>query len=509
MDGQAQYGIATAASKLDCVQIDGLVVLKIIKHSRDEGNPNEMVSGQLLGMDITQNDTTTLEVGASAVRLGFHCTRARRGRAARRWERGCRRALQGCVVLIVHLALAGGDKYVCMVVARQVTSCFPMPHPGEEDQSGEGTAFWALPSSPPCPENLLDGSLQGVQCVGAHQRAMRWCASAHPLFICMYSRGRARETIDMRACRAPHPRIHPLTSTHAHTHACIPHSRAHARIAKHGVVCGCLMTRDVWGTDMDQYVMEMLRCMRECHVDNNTVGWYMSTYMNSWLDPDGPTVATQFQFQDSVPKSVCLVYDPVRTLSGSVHLKAYRLSDRFMAKYKEHAEKQAADKNQHGFTESDMKPKLDYTNKVLEEGITIDDIFEEVPIRIHNSALVMAMLYDWACEGTMGCKLHSDFDRLDLSSRHFLEKSVENMVDGMDALRQDQERAEFRKRSPYQPCGPWHMLAHVCVCGAWAHVCVRVTMAHVCVRVWRMAHVGACVCGACMLAHGAGCVQRV
>ena len=61
-------GIATAASKLDCVQIDGLVVLKIIKHSRDEGNPSEMVSGQLLGMDITQNDTTTLEVGASGAR---------------------------------------------------------------------------------------------------------------------------------------------------------------------------------------------------------------------------------------------------------------------------------------------------------------------------------------------------------------------------------------------------------------------------------------------------------
>jgi len=194
-------------------------------------------------------------------------------------------------------------------------------------------------------------------------------------------------------------------------------------------------------------VTEMLRCMRDVNVDNNTVGWYMSTYMNSWLDPDGPTVATQFQFQDSVPKSVCLVYDPVRTLSGSVHLKAYRLSDRFMAKYREHQEKQAADKNQHGFTESDIKPKLEaYSNKVLDEGITIDDIFEEVPIRIHNSALVMAMLYDWACEGTMGSKLHSDFDRLDLSSRPFLEKSVENMVDGIENLRQDQERSEYRKR---------------------------------------------------------------
>jgi hypothetical protein len=77
MDGQAQYGIATAASKLDCVQIDGLVVLKIIKHSRDEGNPNEMVSGQLLGMDITQNDTTTLEVGAGAACAWGWIARAR------------------------------------------------------------------------------------------------------------------------------------------------------------------------------------------------------------------------------------------------------------------------------------------------------------------------------------------------------------------------------------------------------------------------------------------------
>lgn len=102
-------GIATAASKLDCVQIDGLVVLKIIKHSRDEGNPSEMVSGQLLGMDITQNDTTTLEVGASGAR-GARLRPGRgggRGRgggglhsrmkrpAARRWGAGCRRRRGG------------------------------------------------------------------------------------------------------------------------------------------------------------------------------------------------------------------------------------------------------------------------------------------------------------------------------------------------------------------------------------------------------------------------------
>jgi translation initiation factor 3 subunit H len=213
------------------------------------------------------------------------------------------------------------------------------------------------------------------------------------------------------------------------------------------VPCFYSSPRHVCCADLEQYVTEMLRCMRDVNVDNNTVGWYMSTYMNNWLDPEGPTVATQFQFQDSVPKSVCLVYDPVRTLSGSVHLKAYRLTDRFMAKYRDHQEKQAADKNQHGFTETDIRPKYDWSNKLVDEGITIDDIFEEVPIRIHNSALVMAMLYDWACEGSLGgAKLHCDFERLDLSSRPFLEKSVENMVDGIEALRQDQERAEYRKR---------------------------------------------------------------
>ena len=56
------------------------------------------------------------------------------------------------------------------------------------------------------------------------------------------------------------------------------------------------------------------------------------------------------------------------------------------------------------------------------------------------------MLYDWVCEGTMGAKMDCDFERLDLSSRPFLEKSMELLLDGVEALRQDQDRAEFRKR---------------------------------------------------------------
>jgi hypothetical protein len=35
------------------------------------------------------------------------------------------------------------------------------------------------------------------------------------------------------------------------------------------------------------------------------------------------------------------------------------------------------------------------------------------------------MLYDWVFEGTIGAKMDCDFERLDLSSRPFLEKSME------------------------------------------------------------------------------------
>jgi hypothetical protein len=112
----------------------------------------------------------------------------------------------------------------------------------------------------------------------------------------------------------------------------------------------------------------MLRCLRDVNVDNNTVGWYQSTLMNSWLDPDSPFIETQYEFQCSVPKSVCLIYDPVRTSSGSVHLKAYRLTDKFFKKYKAHVESSG-----HGFTEADLKPKYkdDYSGKLLEEGLSM------------------------------------------------------------------------------------------------------------------------------------------
>lgn len=99
--------------------------------------------------------------------------------------------------------------------------------------------------------------------------------------------------------------------------------------------CFCMPPPDEDNDNAESdYTRDMLRCLREVNVDNNTVGWYQSTLMNSWLDPDSPFIEAQYEFQCSVPKSVCLIYDPIRTSSGSVFLKAYRLTDRFFNKYK-------------------------------------------------------------------------------------------------------------------------------------------------------------------------------
>lgn len=47
--------------------------------------------------------------------------------------------------------------------------------------------------------------------------------------------------------------------------------------------------------DSAEYQMEMMRCLRDVNVDNNTVGWYQSTYFSSFIDET--CVETQFNYQ--------------------------------------------------------------------------------------------------------------------------------------------------------------------------------------------------------------------
>ena len=90
----------------------------------------------------------------------------------------------------------------------------------------------------------------------------------------------------------------------------------------------------------------------EVNVDCNTVGWYQSTYLGSHITES--MVSAQYNYQvpsppqrhsssrltaagvvqESIPKCVCLVFDPLQQSQGKLGMKALRLSTEFMELYK-------------------------------------------------------------------------------------------------------------------------------------------------------------------------------
>jgi translation initiation factor 3 subunit H len=76
------------------------------------------------------------------------------------------------------------------------------------------------------------------------------------------------------------------------------------------------------------YQIEMMRCLRDVNIDHNTVGWYQTTYMGSFVNDQ--LIETQYNYQSTLPKSVVVVYDPLKSTQGALALKAYRLTDSFM-----------------------------------------------------------------------------------------------------------------------------------------------------------------------------------
>jgi translation initiation factor 3 subunit H len=171
-----------------------------------------------------------------------------------------------------------------------------------------------------------------------------------------------------------------------------------------------------------EYQLKMMTHLREVNMDYNTVGWYTSTYLGSFLSES--LVDTQYNYQNTIRKCVVLVFDPVKTSQGVLSLRAYRLTQAFMNMY--------ADK-QRNFT----KENLDNAN------ITFNDIFEELPIHIHNSQLINALLYDM--EGSDN--LTAQFERLNLGFGPFLEKNLEFLAESLDDLASEQSKFQYYQKS--------------------------------------------------------------
>jgi translation initiation factor 3 subunit H len=169
--------------------------------------------------------------------------------------------------------------------------------------------------------------------------------------------------------------------------------------------------------DNESYQLAMLKALRTVNVDNLAVGWYQSAYLSSWLTPH--ILDSVYNYQKEIPYSVVLIHDPQRTTQGHLALKAYRLTETFMNNY------------QKGSAAS--KKKID---------LTANDVLEEIPIKVHNSHLVHAFLY----ELREGKSMSSDADRLHLDPAPFLEKSLGALSVGLDEYSQELNKLQYYQR---------------------------------------------------------------
>lgn len=65
------------------------------------------------------------------------------------------------------------------------------------------------------------------------------------------------------------------------------------------------------------YQLEMMRCLREVNVDNNTVGWYQTAPLGSYQTTE--LIETFVNYYDNnIRRCVCLVFNPQRAARGSL-----------------------------------------------------------------------------------------------------------------------------------------------------------------------------------------------
>ncbi|KAG6787297.1 hypothetical protein POTOM_008936 [Populus tomentosa] len=173
--------------------------------------------------------------------------------------------------------------------------------------------------------------------------------------------------------------------------------------------------------DGANYQLEMMRCLREVNVDNNTVGWYQSMLFGCFQTVE--LIETFMNYQENIKRCVCIIYDPSRANQGALALKALKLSDSFMDLYRNN-----------NFT----------GEKLREKNLSWVDIFEEIPIKVSNSALISAFMTELEADTPV---TQCDYDRLQLSTSPYLERNVEFLIECMDDLSGEQQKFQYHYRN--------------------------------------------------------------
>jgi len=171
----------------------------------------------------------------------------------------------------------------------------------------------------------------------------------------------------------------------------------------------------------ETYQIDMMKCLREVNVDYNTVGWYSSSVMGSFLGE--AALDSQFNFQTNIKKSIVLVYDPLYSSHlGALSLRAFRLSPAFMELYKTGT-----------FTK----------DSIAKSGLSFDQIYVELPVKVHNAQLATALLADLEDRNAAA----AGFGRLELPGQAYVERHVESVIECLDELAAEHGKLQFYQRN--------------------------------------------------------------
>ncbi|OJJ38850.1 hypothetical protein ASPWEDRAFT_57440 [Aspergillus wentii DTO 134E9] len=192
------------------------------------------------------------------------------------------------------------------------------------------------------------------------------------------------------------------------------------------------------------YQAEMIRMLREVNIDANNVGWYTSANMGNFVNMN--VIENQFFYQKEMnERTVALVHDVSRSAQGSLSLRAFRLSPKFMTAFKENK-----------FTAEELQ----------KSNLRYQDIFVELPVEIHNSHLITSFIHQLqspiaagptelpqslaALESGPFVKsnvLTPNYDNLSLSIDPFLEKNCDLLLDSIETHHTETNNFQYYQRS--------------------------------------------------------------
>lgn len=178
---------------------------------------------------------------------------------------------------------------------------------------------------------------------------------------------------------------------------------------------------------VQKYQHDVIDLLKDLNTEVNTVGYFISTSLGKIFN--NSTIDNMLYYQAANPNAVLIVNDVSQTLSSGLSLHAYRLSESFIA----------------------CKKEGSFTTKTLtKNNLSYQNIFEKLPVQVHNSHLVTLFLQSLETrnleEHGVDSSFENNFDNLDLSIDSYLEKNIESIFDSIDQFHADQGSYNYYQR---------------------------------------------------------------